>query len=160
MTILHPWGILCNYVPKPLSVCHPDEYHSLKGIKPIHYFSLDSTNSPRVISPLNISLTPSRYGQTNCFVGTSIKYGVFAVNEKEAYVCTTRSARNMAFQGIFDVRGQVNQLTEIEGTKIVGTKIAAPFSVYPEVYVLPMENVLATKVCSSHPLCRCMLLLC
>ncbi|KAI0031473.1 leucyl-tRNA synthetase [Vararia minispora EC-137] len=85
------------------------------------------------------------YGQTNCFVGTSIKYGVFAANDKEAYVCTLRAARNMAFQGTFDVRGQINQLTEIEGSKIVGSKIAAPFSVYPEVYVLPMENVLATK---------------
>ncbi|TFK47205.1 leucyl-tRNA synthetase [Heliocybe sulcata] len=85
------------------------------------------------------------YGQTNCFVGTQIKYGVFAANDKEAYVCTYRGARNMTFQGIFDVRGQVNQLLEIDGTKIVGTKIKAPFSVYPEVYVLPMDNVLATK---------------
>ncbi|KAI0045191.1 leucyl-tRNA synthetase [Auriscalpium vulgare] len=85
------------------------------------------------------------YGQTNCFVGTAIKYGVFAANDKEAYVVTLRSARNMAFQGIFDVRGQVNQLAELDGTQIVGAKIKAPFSVYPEVYVLPMENVLPTK---------------
>lgn len=86
------------------------------------------------------------YGQTNCFVGTTIKYGVFAANDKEAYVCTTRAARNMAFQGIFSVRGQIDQLAEIDGSKLVGTKISAPFSVNPEVYVLPMENVLATKV--------------
>ena len=52
----------------------------------------------------------------------------------------------MTFQGIFDVRGQVNQLAELEGTAIVGTKIKAPFSVYPEVHVLPMDNVLSTKV--------------
>lgn len=45
------------------------------------------------------------------------------------------------------VRGQVNQLADVEGTALVGTKIKAPFSVYPEVHVLPMENVLATKVC-------------
>ena len=53
----------------------------------------------------------------------------------------------MAFQGIMAIRGQVNQLAEVEGTALVGTKIKAPFSVYPEVHVLPMENVLATKVC-------------
>lgn len=88
----------------------------------------------------------ARYGQTNCFVGTAINYGVFAANDKEAYVCTQRAARNMTFQGIFDVRGQVNQLAELEGTEIVGAKIKAPFSVYPEVYVLPMDNVLPTKV--------------
>jgi leucyl-tRNA synthetase len=82
-------------------------------------------------------------------VGTAIKYGVFAVNDQEAYVCTHRAARNMTFQGIFDVRGQVNQLAELEGTAIVGAKIKAPFSVYPEVYVLPMDNVLPTKV--QHP---------
>ncbi|KAI0063343.1 leucyl-tRNA synthetase [Artomyces pyxidatus] len=85
------------------------------------------------------------YGQTNCFVGTAIKYGVFAANDKDAYVCTPRAARNMAFQGVFDVRGQTNQLAELEGTVIVGAKIKAPFSHYPEVYVLPMDNVLPTK---------------
>ena len=90
-----------------------------------------------------------RYGQTNCFVGTAIKYGVFAVGEKEAYVCTLRAARNMAFQGVITPRGQVEQLVELDGTAIVGTKVKAPFAVNPEVYVLPMDNVLATKVCCS-----------
>lgn len=71
---------------------------------------------------------------------------MFAINEKDAYLCTYRAARNMAFQGIMDVRGQVNQLLEVDGTALVGTKIKAPFSVNPEVYVLPMENVLPTKV--------------
>lgn len=72
---------------------------------------------------------------------------MFAANDKEAYVCTYRAARNMAFQGIFEVRGQINKLLELEGSKIVGTKINAPFSVHKEVYVLPMDNVLETKVC-------------
>ena len=70
---------------------------------------------------------------------------MFAINDKEAYVCTYRAARNMAFQGTMAVRGQVNQLTEIEGSLLVGTKIKAPLSVNPEVYVLPMDNVLPTK---------------
>jgi leucyl-tRNA synthetase len=87
-----------------------------------------------------------RYGQTNCFVSTSIKYGVFAINDEEAYVCTTRAARNMTFQGVMETRGEVNQLLEIEGVNLVGTKVGAPFSLNPEVYVLPMDNVLATKV--------------
>jgi leucyl-tRNA synthetase len=87
-----------------------------------------------------------RYGQTNCFVGTAIKYGVFAIGDNEAYVCTYRAARNMAFQGIITPRGEINQLLEIDGSKLVGTKIKAPFAINPEVYVLPMDNVLATKV--------------
>ena len=52
----------------------------------------------------------------------------------------------MAFQGISVPRGKVSQIAEIEGAKIVGTRIKAPFAVHPEVYVLPMDNVLATKV--------------
>jgi leucyl-tRNA synthetase len=90
--------------------------------------------------------TLRRYGQTNCFVGTSIKYGVFAAKDGEAYVCTYRAARNMAFQGILEKSGEVTQLAEIDGAKLVGTKIKAPFAIHPEVYVLPMDNVLATKV--------------
>ncbi|KAF9529079.1 hypothetical protein CPB83DRAFT_893789 [Crepidotus variabilis] len=85
------------------------------------------------------------YGQTNCFVGTSIKYGVFAANDKEAYVCTLRAARSMAFQGIITPRGNIEKLAEIEGSRIVGTKIDAPFAINPQVYVLPMDNVIATK---------------
>lgn len=85
------------------------------------------------------------YGQTNTFVGTAIKYGVFAANDKEAYLCTLRAARNMAFQGIITPRGHIDQLVEIQGSKLVGTKVNAPFGIHPEVYVLPMDNVLATK---------------
>ncbi|EJD43600.1 leucyl-tRNA synthetase [Auricularia subglabra TFB-10046 SS5] len=85
------------------------------------------------------------YGQTNCFVGTNITYGVFTVNDKEVFVCTYRGARNMAFQGTFAAAGEVKQIAEIKGDLIVGTKVKAPFSVHPEVYVLPMENVLENK---------------
>jgi leucyl-tRNA synthetase len=85
------------------------------------------------------------YGQTNCFVGTAITYGVFAGKNGEAYVSTYRAARNMAFQGALENPGQVNQLAELDGAAIVGTKIKAPFGIIPEVYVLPMDNVLPTK---------------
>lgn len=61
-------------------------------------------------------------------------------------MCTYRAARNMAFQGIITPRGEINQLLDIDGSALVGTKIKAPFAINPEVYVLPMENVLATKV--------------
>jgi leucyl-tRNA synthetase len=53
----------------------------------------------------------------------------------------------MAYQGILKPQGEVHLLHEIVGTKIVGTKVHAPFAINQEVYVLPMENVLATKVC-------------
>ncbi|KAG1379388.1 hypothetical protein G6F61_004992 [Rhizopus arrhizus] len=85
------------------------------------------------------------YGQTNCFVGPDIKYGVYKVNENEAFVVTERAARNMAYQKIFAKEGSVEKLAEIDGKSIVGTKIHAPLSQYSAVYVLPMDNVLSTK---------------
>ncbi|KAN0141985.1 hypothetical protein V8E53_000447 [Lactarius tabidus] len=128
----------------------PQEYTAVKmqvtDWSPAAQKALEGKLGGRKVYLVAATLRPeTMYGQTNCFVGPALKYGVFAANNNEAYVCTQRATRNMTFQGIFDVRGQVNQLAELEGTAIVGTKIKAPFSVYPEVYVLPMDNVLPTK---------------
>ncbi|CAG7851167.1 Putative leucine--tRNA ligase, cytoplasmic; AltName: Full=Leucyl-tRNA synthetase; Short=LeuRS [Serendipita indica DSM 11827] len=85
------------------------------------------------------------YGQTNCFVGATLDYGLFTAKDDEIYVCTYRAARNMAFQEIITPRDNPVKLAELKGSQIIGTKIKAPFSVNPEVYVLPMEGVLPTK---------------
>ncbi len=87
------------------------------------------------------------YGQTACFVGPPITYGVFEVNETEAFIVTERAARNMSYQGTFaGERGQVVKLTEVKGADLVGSRVTAPGSLVPEVYVLPMDGVSATKV--------------
>ncbi|CAI2172928.1 4836_t:CDS:10 [Funneliformis geosporum] len=85
------------------------------------------------------------YGQTNCFVGIEINYGLFKINDTDVFICTHRAARNMAFQGYSEERGKVSQLAEVKGSLFIGTKVSAPLSKYKQVYVLPMENVLATK---------------
>ncbi|KAJ2292610.1 cytosolic leucyl tRNA synthetase [Coemansia sp. RSA 355] len=87
------------------------------------------------------------YGQTNCFVGTKLTYGFFQSSmSDEVYVITERAARNMAFQGLSPANGQVVQLGTISGQDIVGTKVNAPLSHYTDgVFMLPMDNVLATK---------------
>nr|CAG8557949.1 1069_t:CDS:2 [Entrophospora candida] len=51
----------------------------------------------------------------------------------------------MAFQGYSVKRSVVDQLVEFKGSIFLGTKVHAPLSKYEHVYVLPMENVLATK---------------
>ncbi|EJD05001.1 leucine-tRNA ligase [Fomitiporia mediterranea MF3/22] len=128
----------------------PQEYTTIKlevaewseGAKSL----LESKVGGRKVFLVAATLRPeTMYGQTNCFVGTAIKYGVFAGKNNEAYVCTYRAARNMAFQGITETPSKVEQLAEVDGSALVGTKVKAAFSVNPEVYVLPMENVLATK---------------
>jgi len=88
-----------------------------------------------------------RYGQTNCFVGPSLTYGIIpSKNPDEAYLYTYRAARNIAFQGTPSTQHQAEQLFELEGSQIVGSQVKAPFAVNPAVYVLPMDNILATKV--------------
>ncbi|KUJ13558.1 leucyl-tRNA synthetase-like protein [Mollisia scopiformis] len=86
------------------------------------------------------------YGQTCCFVGPKITYGVFKVSEKEFYVITDRAARNMSYQGVFPKNGVCEKVAEILGSACVGTLVNAPLSVHKDgVRILPMESVLPTK---------------
>jgi leucyl-tRNA synthetase len=93
------------------------------------------------------------YGQTNCFVGPKIKYGLFKLKEKEYIIVTKRAAWNMAFQGHFfdndnfpKSQDQLPMVYEAPGSDFVGTLINAPLSFHTEgVYILPMESVSAAK---------------
>ncbi|EPY50222.1 cytoplasmic leucine-tRNA ligase Lrs1 [Schizosaccharomyces cryophilus OY26] len=86
------------------------------------------------------------YGQTNCYVGPSLTYGVYeGLVPGELYICTRRAASNMAYQGLLRERGVVRELGTIKGQELIGARINAPLSVYEEVYVLPMESVLPNK---------------
>lgn len=93
------------------------------------------------------------YGQTCCFVGPKINYGIFKVSENEYYVVTKRAAWNMAFQGIFfrsdAFPRNANELVpvvELPGSSVVGTLVNAPLSVHIQgVRILPMESVLPNK---------------
>ncbi|PHH86640.1 hypothetical protein CDD83_9937 [Cordyceps sp. RAO-2017] len=86
------------------------------------------------------------YGQTCCFVGPKIKYGVFKAGERAFYVVTERAARNMAYQGILAQEGVVEKAGEILGADMVGSLVHAPLSCHKSgVRVLPMETVLPTK---------------
>ena len=93
------------------------------------------------------------YGQTCCFVGPKIKYGVFRVSDYEYYLVTQRAAWNMAFQGIFFTSdhfprnaSELPPVLELTGSDIVGTLVNAPLSIHVDgVRVLPMESVLANK---------------
>ncbi|KEF55027.1 leucyl-tRNA synthetase [Exophiala aquamarina CBS 119918] len=100
------------------------------------------------------SLRPeTMYGQTCCFVGPKITYGIFKVSEKEYYVVTKRAAWNMAFQGTFFSedhfprdQSELQPIVELPGSALVGTLVIAPLSVHTGgVRILPMETVSATK---------------
>lgn len=93
------------------------------------------------------------YGQTCCFVGPKITYGIFKVTESEYYVCTKRAAWNMAFQGTFFKSdnfprhsSELPSVVDLTGSSVVGTLVNAPLSIHTEgVRILPMDSVLPTK---------------
>jgi leucyl-tRNA synthetase len=115
----------------------PEAEKSIKGKVPAsaEVFFVPATLRPETM-----------YGQTCCFVGPKITYGVFKVSDKEYYVITDRAARNMSYQGIFPGNGVVEKVAEVVGSACVGTLVHAPLSVHKEgVRILPMESVLPTK---------------
>lgn len=86
------------------------------------------------------------YGQTCCFVGPKLQYGVYRASEKEYFVITERAARNMAYQGIFEDNGVIKKVADLDGADMIGSVVNAPLSQHAEgIRILPMETVLASK---------------
>ena len=105
-----------------------------------------STLGNRKLFLVAATLRPeTMYGQTNCFVGVDIEYGVYQVSDTEAWVCSERSARNMAFQSLFEEKGKLVKLATLKGSDLVGLPLSAPLCQFETVYTLPMEGVIATK---------------
>ncbi|KAJ1517056.1 cytosolic leucyl tRNA synthetase, partial [Coelomomyces lativittatus] len=87
------------------------------------------------------------FGQTNCYVGSNITYGVYAAHkENELFIVTEHAARNMSFQGLLgEKKGVWTSLANVQGKELLGCAVVAPFSPYPHVFVLPLEHVIQTK---------------
>ena len=85
------------------------------------------------------------YGQTNCFILPSGKYGVFEMKNNEVYICSDRSALNMAYQGLTRTAEKVEKICEVLGETIIGLPLKAPLSVYDKVYALPMLSISMDK---------------
>lgn len=86
------------------------------------------------------------YGQTCCFVGPSVSYGLFKMSDNEYYFVSHRAARNMAFQNISTEWGNFPEVATFKGSDVIGTLVTAPLSVHKDgVRILPMESVKPTK---------------
>jgi leucyl-tRNA synthetase len=55
------------------------------------------------------------YGQTNCYVLPEGEYGVFEMKNDELFICSQRSARNMAFQEMTKDFGKYTCLHKVTG---------------------------------------------
>lgn len=158
------------YSPKDGQPCMDHDRTEGEGVAPQDYTALklkvrewapkaaEKVNG-RIPEGANVYFVPATlrpetmYGQTCCFVGPKIIYGVFKVSENEYYVVTKRAAWNMAFQGTFFKSenfardaSQLSPVLELTGAEVVGTLINAPLSIHKEgVRILPMESVLPSK---------------
>ena len=158
------------YSPKDGQPCMDHDRTEGEGIGPQDYTALKlkvkewapkaaELIKGRIPDSANVYFVPATlrpetmYGQTCCFVGPKINYGVFKVSKDDYYVVTKRAAWNMAFQGTFfksdNFPRDANELptiVELPGSAVVGTLVSAPLSVHREgVRILPMKSVLPTK---------------
>ncbi|PSR80064.1 hypothetical protein BD289DRAFT_77163 [Coniella lustricola] len=87
------------------------------------------------------------YGQTACYVGPKLTYGIYQASENDYYVIGDRAARNMAFQGLLKDNGAApKSLVDIQGSDCIGTLVNAPLSLHANgIRILPMDTVLETK---------------
>lgn len=107
-----------------------------------------------VILPAATLRPETMYGQTNAFVLPTGEYNVYRISENEVYICTDRSALNMAHQDIFQsypgsdfVNGQCasRKLGNIMGNELLGCAIKAPLAQYDHVHILPLLSILMDK---------------
>eukprot|EP01006_Ploeotia_vitrea_P036177 TRINITY_DN65982_c6_g1_i1.p1 TRINITY_DN65982_c6_g1~~TRINITY_DN65982_c6_g1_i1.p1 ORF type:complete len:1168 (+),score=769.25 TRINITY_DN65982_c6_g1_i1:141-3506(+) len=86
------------------------------------------------------------YGQTNCWVLPTGKYGVFQMNdENELFVCSDRSALNMSYQDLMPTRGKPDKLGSVDGAALIGCALKAPLAQFDKVYVLPLLTIKMNK---------------
>jgi len=158
------------YSPKDGQPCMDHDRTEGEGVAPQDYTALKlkvkewapqaaEIIKDKIPADANVYFVPATlrpetmYGQTCCFVGPKINYGVFEVAENEYYVVTKRAAWNMAFQGIFFKsdhfprnESELPAVVELTGSQVVGTLVIAPLSIHTDgVRILPMDSVLPTK---------------
>ena len=85
------------------------------------------------------------YGQTNCYVLAEGEYGVFEMKNGEYYICSERSARNMAYQDLTTHFGKYQSVAKVKGQELIGLPLKAPLAKYDVVYALPMQTVSMNK---------------
>jgi leucyl-tRNA synthetase len=144
----------CIFSPKTDQPCMDHDRASGEGVGPQEYTLIkmkllklqDPSKFPE-LSNKNVYLVAATlrpetmYGQTNCWISPDITYVAVETKSGEAYVCTKRAARNMAFQEMLKVDNKVEILCELPGLDLMGAQLKAPMTAYKHVYALPMMTI-------------------
>jgi leucyl-tRNA synthetase len=118
----------------------------------------DKYSNRRVILPATTLRPETMYGQTNLWVSPEGEYGIYEISDEEVFVCSPKSALNMAYQNLSPVRGQVNLLGRLLGKELLGCAVNAPHAKYEKLYCLPLTTInmdqgtaIVTSVPSDSP---------
>jgi len=146
------------YSPKDGQPCADHDRASGEGVLPQEYTlikievispfpaKLKSLEGRKVFLVAGTLRPETMYGQTNVWVLPDGAYGAYEVNkEGDVFICTERSARNMAYQGLSKEPGQVSCLVTLTGWDILGIPCKAPLTKYEKVYTLPMLTISPKK---------------
>jgi leucyl-tRNA synthetase len=85
------------------------------------------------------------YGQTSCFVLPTGDYVAVEMKNDEVFICSERSAMNMAFQEYTKENEKISVIDHIKGTDLMGLPLSAPHAVHKVVYTLPMMTISMKK---------------
>ena len=107
--------------------------------------SLMRPTPPAVYLPAATLRPETMYGQTNVFLLSEGEYGLIDISDSALFVCSTKSALNLSYQGVGRERGKVQQVGSIKGQELMGCAVKAPLCTYPKVYVLPLTTIKMDK---------------
>lgn len=150
------------FSPREGQPCADHDRSSGEGVQPQDYTlvkivlqkpypkQLDFVKEKKIILPAATLRPETMYGQTNVFLLPSGEYGVYDMGSNEVFVCSSRSALNMAYQELTPLKDNFNNLEKIKlgtvlGESIIGCAVKAPLCPYEKVYVLPLLTIKMTK---------------
>jgi len=125
---------------------NPQEYTLIKIKVLEHCEEMKPELDNKTVFLVAATLRPeTMYGQTNCFVLPSGEYGAYEMKNGDVFICSERSANNMAFQELTAEFGKVKLLKTIKGKHLIGLPLKAPRTSYDVVYTLPLLTISMTK---------------
>ncbi|XP_056634645.1 leucine--tRNA ligase, cytoplasmic [Diorhabda sublineata] len=124
----------------------PQEYTLIKmKVLPPYPKKLSSLSNKPVFLVAATLRPETMYGQTNCWLRPDMKYIAFETKHGEIFICTSRAARNMAYQEMTKEQGKFDIILELLGQDILGCAISSPMAEYKKIYALPMLTIKEDK---------------
>ena len=145
------------YSPKDKQMCadhdrregegiNPDEYTLIKlKVSELNEVMKDKLNGRNVFMVAATLRPETMYGQTNCYLLPTGDYVAVEMKNNEVFICSERSARNMAYQGLTKEDEKVEVIAKFKGEQMMGVPLEGPLAVHKLIYTVPMMTVSMKK---------------